>query len=158
MKILVIYYSRTGTTKKVAHEIAHELNCDLEEITTNKYKRGLIGYLMAVRDSYKGKLPMISKINSDLTRYDLIIIGTPIWSFTVAAPVRSFISYHRENFKRLVFFCTMGGSGAERAFKAMETISGNQAVAYLSLSSEQLKNIKISDLISPFISRINQLI
>ena len=51
MKILVVYYSRTGNTKFVAEEITAELNADMEEIVDLKSRGGKMGWLSASRDA-----------------------------------------------------------------------------------------------------------
>ena len=51
MKNLVVYYSRTGRTKKIAKEIQERLNADIEEIHDVKNREGILGWLSAGRDA-----------------------------------------------------------------------------------------------------------
>jgi flavodoxin len=53
-KILAVYCSRTGTTRKIANEISSKLDCDVEEIIDLKTRAGPIGYMAAGRDFEKG--------------------------------------------------------------------------------------------------------
>ncbi|MFH1248895.1 MAG: NAD(P)H-dependent oxidoreductase [archaeon] len=86
MKTLVVYYSRTGTTKKVASEIASILKCGIEEIIDLKNRSGPIGWINAGRDGMKKILSDISRIKKNPADYDLVIIGTPIWGGNVSPP------------------------------------------------------------------------
>ena len=94
MKTLVIYYSRTGTTRTVAKQITQKLNCDSEEIIDEKNRKGVLGFLLASRDTILNKLTTIKKINSALSAYDLIIIGGPVWVGNMSVPIRTFISHY----------------------------------------------------------------
>jgi menaquinone-dependent protoporphyrinogen IX oxidase len=80
----------------------------------------------------------------DPSKYDLVVIGTPIWAFTLSSPVRSYLSQNRSRFKKVAFYCTLGGSGDERAFKEMETASGKKPIAVLPLKEISKQNIKES--------------
>ena len=61
MKSLVIFYSRTGNTKKVAENIANDLNCDIEEIFDTKNRAGSIGWLSAGKDANTKKLTTLKE-------------------------------------------------------------------------------------------------
>ena len=87
MKILVAYYSRTGNTKKAALEIANKLGATADEIVDLKdRKRLIVGWLVAGGDASKGKLTKI-KYEKEPTEFDLVVIGTPIWAWTLTAAV-----------------------------------------------------------------------
>ncbi len=73
MKTLVVYYSRSGTTKKIADEICDKMNCDIEEIIDNKNRKGLFGWLIAAFDARSKKLTVIENIKNDPSKYDLVI-------------------------------------------------------------------------------------
>jgi flavodoxin len=51
MKILIAYYSRTGTTSKIAKEIAKKIKADIDEIKDLKDRKGILGYIFSGRDS-----------------------------------------------------------------------------------------------------------
>jgi multimeric flavodoxin WrbA len=95
--------------------------------------------------------PEIKGISKNLSKYDCIIIGTPIWAYTVCGPVRAFIKKYSKDIHKTAFFCTMGGSGDAKTLKDMEKLSGKKPVAVLSLkttdvkkkSPESVKNIKL---------------
>ena len=139
MKVLVAYYSRTGTTKKIAEEISRLLRCDLESIIDRKNRAGIIGYLSAGRDASTKKLTQIDQAKFDAANYDLVIVGTPVWASTLSAPVRTYLTQHRERFNRMAFFCTCDG-GKGTAFEEMEIAAGKKPLAVLELTKREISN------------------
>ncbi|MDD5649900.1 MAG: flavodoxin [Candidatus Nanoarchaeia archaeon] len=154
MKILVVYYSRTGTTKTVAEEIKKELNCDIDEITDDVDRKGPIGYLLSGKEATLKQLTKI-KTKKDPSKYELIIIGTPVWSFTMSTPIRSYISKYKEKFKNVAFFCTLSGSGSEKTLKDMEILSKKFTKHKLSLKTLDVKNNNYEEKLKKFIKEIH---
>jgi len=141
MKILIAYYSRTGTTKKVAVALAEKLGAELEEIKDTTDRSGMKGYLLSGRDAMKRKLTKLEPLKFNASEYDLIIIGTPIWGWNMSVPVRTYITEQKNNFKNVAFFCTMGGSGDKKAFAEMTEIIGKNPESTLALKTvEVVKN------------------
>ena len=54
-KILIAYYSRSGTTKTVAEFLQEKLSCDLEEIISTKERSGVVGFFICGREATKKK-------------------------------------------------------------------------------------------------------
>jgi len=121
MKSLVVYYSRTGTTKTVGKAIAKELKADLDEIIDLKKRLGPINYIIAGRDATQRKLTKI-KVKKKPESYDIIIIGTPIWGKNMAPAVRTYLTNHKLDGKKVCFFCTSGGDNVEKAFAEMKKL------------------------------------
>ena len=140
-KILLVFYSRTGTTKKAAQFIGGKISCDIEEIIDPADRSGAIGWLRCGREATLKTLPEINPISKKPADYNLVIIGTPIWSYNMASPVRTFLTQNKDRFKKVAFFCTMGGSGSERAFGDMETICRQPPLATLALLSGKVWGI-----------------
>ena len=134
MRALVAFYSRTGTTKKVAEYMSKNLNCDIEEIIDTRNRSGALGYLSAGKDATFRQLTKLKEIKKDPKDYDLVIIGTPIWSWNISTPIRTYIS--QNSFEKVAFFCTMGGSGGERAFKEMGEMS-KKPIAVVALTTKE---------------------
>jgi flavodoxin len=79
MKILVVYYSKTGTTRKLAERIAAQLNADVESIVDTKKRSGLIGWLVGGRDGMRKISTTIDPVSKNAADYDLVLIGGPLW-------------------------------------------------------------------------------
>ncbi|MCM8759092.1 MAG: hypothetical protein NC906_04890 [Candidatus Omnitrophica bacterium] len=138
-KILVVYYSRTGTTKKIAQEIAEFLSCDIEEIIDQKNRSGIKGFMSGGKDAMKRELTEIKPIEKDPANYDIIIIGTPVWAANMAPAVRTYIMQNREKFKNVAFFCTTGGTGVEKTFIEMDVAAKKQPIATFSATTSEVK-------------------
>jgi len=86
MKILVVFYSRSGRTKRIAEAILGILKCDKEEIFDLKNRKGIPGFLSAGTDANLRRLTAIKEIKNNPSLYDLVIIGTPVWSSNISTP------------------------------------------------------------------------
>ena len=138
MKTLVVYYSRTGVTKKVGKAIARLLKCDFEEIIDTKNRAGPIGFIISGKDAGRRNLTKIKPIKKDPSKYGLVIIGTPVWVYNMAPAIRTYINQNKKKFKKVAFFCTLGSSGDDKAFKEMQKLSKKPA-ATLSLKTKEVK-------------------
>lgn len=124
MRILVVFYSLSGNTRKVAEAIAGSLSADLEEIACDAYTPGFRGYLKAAYDTWRGKLPAIAATGHPVERYDLVIIGGPMWAGHIATPVASFLAAQAGKLRHVAFFLTHGGAPPENVFLDMKTMLG----------------------------------
>jgi flavodoxin len=81
MKILVVYYSKNGTTKKLAEKLADTLHADCECIIDKKKRTGLIGFLTGGRDGARKISTLIGPVSKNAADYDIVLIGGPLWGF-----------------------------------------------------------------------------
>lgn len=135
MNALVVYYSRSGTTRKVAEQISTFLGGDAEEIHDRTNRSGIMGWIRAGRDAGSKKLTVLEEVKKDPANYDVVVIGTPIWRHSVSTPIRTYISQFGERFKKVAFFCT--GNTGDNVFGEMESLCGKKPVATLSLRRRQ---------------------
>jgi flavodoxin len=133
MRILVVYYSYGGTTRKLAEALAKTLGADLAEVRCPRYGRGTMSFLAACYDSLTARLPAIDAPPAHTQNYDLVIIGSPIWTGHAATPIRKYLSERQGQFKRVALFLTCGGSAPQAAFAEMSQIAGAQPEATLTL-------------------------
>ena len=138
-RVLVVYYSRTGTTKEVAEAIARELGCEVEEITDLKDRRGPLGFAVGGKDAFLKKLTQIEEVTKRPNSYDLVVIGTPLWALSVTPAVRTYLSQNKDRIRRAAFFCTKGGSPAKMAFADLAKLCGQKPVGTLELREDELK-------------------
>jgi flavodoxin len=156
MKTLIVYYSRTGTTKKVAETLKDMLKANSEEITETVDRSGFLGYMRAGRDAMKRKLTVLKDMKYDPVGYDMVIIGTPVWGFNVCPAIRTYLTQHKLNLKKVAFFATMGGSGGKKTLDEMELIAGKAPVATLELKERDVKNNKITPKLKKFTDDIKK--
>lgn len=121
--ILCIYYSRTGNTKKAMGEIASELDAEVVELRDAVERGGWRGYLRCGMDAMRKTVRPLSRFETDkpLSRYRLVIIGTPIWAGRCSAPVRAFLKAHGGELKNVAFVTTRSSDGKyEEVYRQMD--------------------------------------
>jgi flavodoxin len=126
---LVVYYSRSGYTHRVAEGIASRLDADVEAIREQRSRRGWRGYWRSAREALGGTLVDIAPAGHHPRDYGLVVIGTPVWAGNIASPVRAFIGQHRSEFGEVALFCTQGGSGGPKVLQRMADLCDRRPVA-----------------------------
>jgi flavodoxin len=144
MKSLVVYYTRTGKTRFVAETIAAELGADLEEIVDLKKRECKIGWIMGGKDATQKKQTEIAPIKRMPADYDLVVIGTPIWAWTLTPAIRTYISKNDLSGKKVALFYTFDSDMKQagertRALLANATIVGELPLANPSGNKEETK-------------------
>lgn len=120
-KILVVYYSHSGNTRKVAELIAAKTGGDLQEIVP----------VAAYPDSYNavveqakkeigaGFHPELRPPVADAAQYHTVFVGSPNWWSTIAPPIATFLAASDLAGKTVAPFLTHGGGGAGRLERDM---------------------------------------
>ena len=150
MKILVVYFSRSGRTRIVAEAIARRLNADLQEIVPLKGYKGFFGFIRGGYQATRRKIPAIQPLGRDLAAYDLIIFGTPIWGSRMSSPLRTLVTEQKTKIKRYAFFCTAGSSEQPAAVDDLQTIIGSAPVASLMLTSLEVAGDRFQEKLDAF--------
>jgi len=133
-KTLVVFYSRTGTTRRVAEVIAAELAADVEEIVDKKSRGGPLGWLSGGRDATLRRTAEIEEPKNDPAGYDLVVIGSPVWAWSMTPAVRAYLKRQKERLPQVAFFALAGSSGAEKTVAAMAALAGKEPRATLALA------------------------
>lgn len=120
-KTLVLYYSQTGTTKAVAEVIAAQTGADIEAFDAVEPYSGSFAETIArgQKEMAEGVLPEITPIQADLSKYDVIYIGYPVWFGTYALPVQKLLKEVDLSGKVVVPFCTFGSGGLDETVAQM---------------------------------------
>ena len=156
MKTLVIYYSRTGHTQKIAEAIAANYGSDIERIKEVNDRFGVSRYIAAGRDAIFKRLGSLQPTNKNPAQYELIILGTPIWAWSVTPPMRAYIAGHKSTLNQVAFFCTEGGAGGNRAFRQMADLIGKQPLATLEVTESDLRAGADKEKLNTFYRTITQ--
>lgn len=156
MKILIVYYSRTGTTKKIALAVAKRICAEVEEIEDTINRNGIKGYLISGRDAMQKNITILKPSFKNPAEFDLVIIGTPIWAWRISAPVRAYITEKKNSFKKIAIFCTMGGSGDVKVFSEIAGIIGLKPVATLALLTKDVARDKFIEKLEKFVAKIQE--
>jgi flavodoxin len=155
MSTLLAFHSRSGHTRQLAQAIAKQMNAELSEIFARENRKGILAYLRLGRDAWLGRKSEILPSGKNAADFDLVIIGTPIWSGSLSGPVRTYLEENASRFKNIAFFCTMGGSGNERAFHQMQVICRKAPLATLAITERQLANISHAESVSGFVTQLD---
>jgi flavodoxin len=156
LKPLIAFYSRTGTTKQIAEEIANALSADLDKIIDLKQRLGKLNFLRAARDAKGEKLTKIQVQRNPLD-YDLIIVGTPIWWGSLTPAVRAYLSTYDLNGKKVAFFITSQGEDREHVFGQMqELVHECELVGTFGVLQKIVKTGEYSDQLTSFIDLLKQ--
>lgn len=111
MKTLILFYSYGGNTRKIAEMIQQETGGDLVQIETVKPYTG--SYDSVVNQGQvevnRGYMPEIKPLNLQLSLYDQIILGSPVWWYTFAPAMKTFLYENDLSGKTVYPFATNGG-------------------------------------------------
>ncbi len=139
-KYLVAFHSRTGHTRCVGDFLATALQADREEIRDDGARgQGFLGYMRAGFEGWRRRLAPIGETTHDPANYEMVLVGTPVWSYALSSPVRTYLEEHKHSINKVAFFATQGGEGAEKAFEQMAGILGKAPVATLVINEAELK-------------------
>jgi hypothetical protein len=138
MKTLIVFYSRTETTARLAHKISELIAADSDRIFSKISYDGSLGYWRGAFHTLNDTKVAIEDAKLSPAKYDLVIVGGPVWGGRIANPVRTYLRQHGSEFKSTAFFVTQGGAWPGISFKQMAAMSGKQPIATLSVSSGKL--------------------
>ena len=127
MKILVSYFSATGTTEAAAKKLADAMGADTYEI------KPAVPYTAADLDwrdknsrstiemQDPASRPALADKKPDVKPYDVIFVGFPIWWYTAPTIINTYLEAADFKGKTVVPFATSGGSGIDNTYKTLRT-------------------------------------
>lgn len=116
-KKLVAYFSASGVTKKKAEKLAEALGADLYEIRPAvKYTKADLNWMdkksrSSIEMQDKAFRPEIVTGDIDVSPYDVIFLGFPIWWYVAPTVINTFLEAYDFSGKKIITFATSGGSG-----------------------------------------------
>lgn len=132
MRTLVIYYSNTGNTRKVATQLATRLAADKAEVTCDTYGRWY-GPLAMAWDIFTRHVPKVEVAVPTGASYDVVLIGGPVWAAHAAPPVLALANRPVLKSAHTAFFVTCSGdspkSPPEPAVEEMRQISAGPCLS-----------------------------
>lgn len=130
-KVLVAYFSATGSTEAVANTIASTLNADTFEITpANPYSSADLDWTDSssrVNDEHdnvsKRNIALVKDTVDNWADYDVVFLGYPIWWGIAAWPVDTFVKANDFTGKTVIPFCTSSSSGLGQSGQLLEEMA-----------------------------------
>ncbi|MGD9014417.1 MAG: flavodoxin [Candidatus Omnitrophota bacterium] len=143
MRAIIIYYSYSGNTKKIADCLANYLQGENEVkvLRLETQDESTTFFIQAARALIHKKARVVHA-ESDLSNYDLICLGTPVWAFAPAPAMNTYLDICSGLLGRpVVIFTTYGsGIGVRRCFNYMQKILSTKGASdFRHLSIQQLK-------------------
>ncbi|MBO6256898.1 flavodoxin [bacterium] len=128
-KILIAYYSYSGNTKLVAEKIKNITGGEIFEIKTIKeYPRNYTDVVNLAKQEKEQDLRPELANKIDISNFDIIYLGTPVWWYTFATPIKTFLTEYDFTGKTIIPFCTHGGGGASATYSDMEKLCPNATI------------------------------
>ena len=131
MNDLIVYYSLEGNTDYVAQKIKDGLDAHIRRLVPVKpySDKGFTKFLWGGKSAIMAEKPDLEDYNVDMSRFDRIIFGFPVWASNFTPPLRTFIEENREGLKgkRFAAFACQSGNGAEKALAKLEKCVGETA-------------------------------
>ena len=128
-KVLIAYYSYSGNTKAVAEKIKEITGGDLFEIKpVNEYPRNYTDVVNLAKQEKEQDLRPELANKIDISNFDIIYLGTPVWWYTFATPIKTFLTEYDFTGKTIIPFCTHGGGGASATYSDMEKLCPNTTI------------------------------
>ncbi len=142
-KKLIVYYSLEGNTDYAAGMIAELTESDKLRLVTRKAytDKGFIKFLWNGRSAIMGEKPELEPYDADLSQYDMIVFGFPVWASNFTPPLRTFIEDNREKLagKRFAAFACEAGNGGDIALGKLLECLGAEKFEESAILIEPLK-------------------
>lgn len=118
MKTIVIYYSLEGSTDLAARSIADLTDADLIRLIPEKAlpAGNFQKYFWGGKSAVFSEKPKLTNEKIDLSKYDTVVIGTPVWAGTFAPPILTFLTEQPFFGKNVYLFASHSGGGAAKCF------------------------------------------
>ncbi|XAW90742.1 hypothetical protein ABDK09_13770 [Vibrio sp. CDRSL-10 TSBA] len=129
-KTAVVVFSRSGNTGILANHIANKTNADIYEITAHAYQLGVPGLINALKDA-RGNVAEIIPGRVDLSSYDTVYLGSPIWLYSPAPPIWQFAQDNDFSGKHVVLFNSFNSKFEQHFINDFEAlVRSNGAVSF----------------------------
>lgn len=136
--VLVVYYSLSGNTARVARDLAKRTKADIESLRDTSHGKGFIGYWKSIIDAVRGKPVSLDNLKYDPADYSLVVIGTPVWAWHMTPAIRAYLMMFAGDLGNVGFFVTSGDTDVEKLVPSMEAIIRRNAVASAGFNAKEL--------------------
>ena len=139
MKGAVIYYSRSGVTKKIAEKVQVKFGTDMFFVEPEKeYGNMASAILRVIREKAGKKTPAVKMEPADFSAYDTVFVGFPVWAATMPDFFREYLGRADLAGKRIIPFVTAGNNGRESSLQALkELLPGSEITDYFYTSMKE---------------------
>jgi flavodoxin len=156
MRTLVVYYSNTGNTRRMAELLAAELQADLAEVTSQRYLTWY-GPLAMAWDIFFRHHPPVTIVAPPHATYDTVVIGGPVWAARAAPPILALVGHWPGARKALFVTCsgTSPNSPPEPAIAEMRrALAGDEDVPTRIFRLDEVRSDRAEEHARAFAARI----
>ena len=158
MRRLVLYYSNTGNTQKVAKALADALGAELAEVRCPAYLQWF-GPIAMAWQIFSRRLPTVESLVLPHSHYDLVVVGGPVWAAHAAPPIMSVLKRRSFDASALALFVTCNGSASnsppEPAIADMKDAAAQTPVLGTAIFREaDIRSPRFADRITAFASQL----
>ncbi len=156
--ILLVYFSRSDSTRILAEQIHKRIGGDIfeiepEEAYPTEYDKAV---RRARQELDSGFRPALKTSINDVRQYNMIFIGYPIWWGTMPMPVFTFLSEYNFSGKFVVPFCTHGGSNMGRSVEDIKRLCPHSTILE-GLAVQDVEAKKASSAISEWLRKLDMM-
>lgn len=152
VKVLVAYFSYSGTTKNIANAIIEKTGGDLFAITPQDEYSNV--YMESNSEIRGNKRPALTETVENMDEYDIVFVGYPVWWHATPAPINSFLESYNLAGKLIIPFCTSGGSDIDETMPTFLNscdglaVYGERRISGTSQLDEWLAELGLSEFIT----------
>lgn len=156
-KVLVLYYSETGTTEKIAGKLEEiiggtpAVKVDKVKIEAAEAYNSEKMQEVVKKQLNEKKFPEAKPVNVNISDYDLIIIGTPTWFGEPALPLASYLQSQDFSGKKVAIFATYGGNAGEVIKNTEKYIKGATFIPGISVKAGDIQADKYLEIFKKWV-------
>jgi flavodoxin len=156
LKTLTVYFTRSGNTEMVVKKIHESIGGEVELISEQVSRKGIVGWLKTGSGNAKREVAEIGETQYDPADYDLVILASPIWAGTVSSPMRGYIAENREKLGRTAVFLTNDSGAVDNAFVEIRELLVNPPLVEGSLQRSKIKT-EFKSTVDTFVKGVSSL-
>lgn len=152
--VLLVYYSRTGTTRAVAEQLASLAGWQTGEVVDQPARAGASGDWRCILDNVLRRRADYVYQGPPLTDFSHIVLMAPVWVSRLAAPMRTFLVDHAPFPRRVSAVCTMASHGGFRAVEEISELTGQIPSPVLVLRQQDVLDGLPAHLLEDFAAQV----
>ncbi|AZT89204.1 flavodoxin family protein [Caldicellulosiruptor changbaiensis] len=154
MRFLIVFYSLTGNSRKVAQALSKVLRCEIVEIKESSSRKSIFGFLRSGYEAITKKIVPIEDIDKDFSKYDHVIVVSPIWAGNLPSPVRSFLKRYLVFIKNISFIFTLASEKEVDVINVFEKDFGKKSLYCMSISKKKIQSQEFEKAVNEFAQKI----
>ncbi|HEY9054139.1 MAG TPA: hypothetical protein VIO60_04905 [Rectinemataceae bacterium] len=139
-RVLVVYFSQGEATRWVAEDLAEIFGADVEEVVEKRERaKNFLGFMTSGFQSTFGIASRIEKPAKDPAAYDTVFVLSPIWSWNLAPPMRSWLEATRGKLPKCAFLTVSGDTKPDKVVGIMAKVSASEPAAIAGFTERDFK-------------------